>query len=59
MLEVRKLSKRYGVLYALRDLSFTVRPGEALYLSEGLTARAHAAGELPAWSVAWTLETGA
>jgi ABC-2 type transport system ATP-binding protein len=32
MLEVRNLSKRYGVLYALRDLSFTVRPGEALGL---------------------------
>jgi ABC-2 type transport system ATP-binding protein len=32
MLEVRKLSKRYGVLYALRELSFTVRSGEALGL---------------------------
>ena len=32
MLEVRNLSKRYGVLYALRDLSFTVRPGEAIGL---------------------------
>ena len=32
MLEVRSLSKRYGVLYALRDLSFVVRPGEALGL---------------------------
>ncbi|MCB1020046.1 MAG: ABC transporter ATP-binding protein [Bryobacterales bacterium] len=32
MLEARNLSKRYGVLYALRDLSFTVRPGEALGL---------------------------
>ena len=32
MLEVRNLSKRYGVLYALRDLSFTVRPGEAMGL---------------------------
>ena len=32
MLEVRNLSKRYGVLYALRDLSFTVQPGEAMGL---------------------------
>ena len=32
MLEVRNLSKRYGVLYALRDLTFTVRTGEAMGL---------------------------
>jgi ABC-2 type transport system ATP-binding protein len=32
MLEVRNLYKRYGVLFALRDLSFVVRPGEALGL---------------------------
>lgn len=32
MLEARSLSKRYGALFALRDLSFTVRPGEALGL---------------------------
>jgi malto-oligosyltrehalose trehalohydrolase len=40
-------------------LTAPARPGEVLHLSEGLTAKAHAAGELPAWSVAWTLEPGA
>jgi malto-oligosyltrehalose trehalohydrolase len=35
------------------------KPGEVLYLSDGLTSAAHAAGELPPWSVAWTLGTRA
>src|SRR5918992_5544513 len=30
MLEVRGVTKRYGALTAVRDVSFTVRPGEVL-----------------------------
>jgi ABC-2 type transport system ATP-binding protein len=30
MIEVKNLSKRYGVLMAVNDISFTVRPGEVL-----------------------------
>ena len=30
MLEVRKVTKRYGAITAVRDVSFTVRPGEVL-----------------------------
>jgi ABC-2 type transport system ATP-binding protein len=30
MLEVRHVSKRYGALTAVRDVSFTVKPGEVL-----------------------------
>jgi len=30
MLEVRNVSKRYGALTAVRDVSFTVKPGEVL-----------------------------
>src|SRR5690349_17075883 len=32
MIEVRELGKRYGEFVAVRDLSFTVRPGEVLGL---------------------------
>jgi ABC-type multidrug transport system ATPase subunit len=32
MLEVQRLTKNYGALVAIRDVSFEVRPGEVLGL---------------------------
>ena len=41
MIEVRGLTRRYGALTAVHDLSFEVRPGEAGELS-GDTTEEHA-----------------
>jgi len=53
MIEVRELGKRYGEFVAVRDLSFTVRPGEVLGLvgpngAGKTTTLRSAAGIIPA-----------
>ena len=47
------------ILLALDKDADEAKVAEVRMRAEELTAKARAAGALPAWSVAWTLESGA